>query len=283
MSATGEVRIAPAASVSTDEIRDCLNESFSDYLIRLPRFEADGWSTFLHRQGVDIGLSRVGIAGDRVVSFALVTPRSSVSWRVAVMGARPDARGTGIAPRLLDETIAEAQSRRITSIELEVFAQNTRALRLYQSRGMTPASVLKAFDATATSRRAMLPVTSVTHDAAVRRARDIEALSPVYLPWQVCSESIRRMPGVPHCWQSGSAQLVFAEMTGLILVQSLLDSDPAHASASGLLATLRDAYPEAMLRAPQLQAENGAARAFRDAGWTEADLYQNLMRRTLQA
>jgi GNAT superfamily N-acetyltransferase len=203
VSATDAVRIAPAASVPTDGIRDCLNEAFSDYLIRLPRFEQDSWGSFLHRQGVDIGLSRVGLTGDRVISFALVTPRSADCWRVAVMGARPEARGTGIAPRLLDETIADAQSRKLSSVELEVFAQNTRALRLYQSRGMTLASELKAFDATVTSRRAMLPVTSVTHDAAVRRAREIEAGSSAKLPWQVCGDAILRLPGVPHCWQSG--------------------------------------------------------------------------------
>jgi GNAT superfamily N-acetyltransferase len=279
--ATDAVSLVPASSVPTDAIRDCLNESFSDYLIRLPRFEADSWSTFLHRQGVEIGLSRVGVIGDRVISFALVTPRSGHCWRIAVMGARPEARGSGIAPRLLDETIAEAQSRQLRSVELEVFAQNTRALRLYQSRGMTTATVLQAFEATASSRRAIFPVKSVTHETAARRASEIESGSSIYLPWQVCGEAIRRLPGVPHCWQSGSAQIVFTEMTGLVLVQSLLDSNPDQAGAVDLLAMLRDTYPDAILRAPQLQAEPGAALAFRTAGWRQAELHQNLMVRSL--
>jgi ribosomal protein S18 acetylase RimI-like enzyme len=279
--ATDAVTIAPASSVPTDAIRDCLNEAFSDYLIRLPRFDSDSWSGFLHRQGVEIGLSRVGVIGDRVISFALVTPRSADRWRIAVMGARPEVRGSGIAPRLLDETLADAQSRQLASVELEVFAQNTRALRLYQSRGMKPATALLAFDARASSRRAILPVKSVTHDAAVRRAREIEAGSDVSLPWQVCADAIRRLPGVPHCWQAGSAQMVFVEMTGRVLIQSLLDSDPDYARAADLLATLRDTYPEAALQAPQLQAEHGAAVAFRTAGWLQAELYQNLMVRSL--
>jgi len=281
VSATDAATIAPASSVPTDAIRDCLNEAFSDYLIRLPRFESDTWPGFLLRQGVDPGLSRVGVIGDRVISFALVTPRSSDCWRIAVMGSRPDARGSGIAPQLLDETISEARSRQLRSVELEVFAQNTRALRLYQSRDMTAATELMGFDATVSSRRAMVPVTSVTHDAAVRRAREIESGCSVRLPWPVCGDAIQRLPGVPHCWQSGSAQLVFTEMTGLVLIQSLLDSEPDHASAVDLLATLRDTYPDAMLRAPQLQAEHGAALAFRAAGWLQAELYQNLMVRSL--
>jgi len=275
------IHIASAASVPADAVRDCLNEAFSDYLIRLPHFEPDSWSSFLHRQGVDTALSRVALVGDRVISFALVTPRSSERWRVTVMGARPETRGSGIAPRLLDETIADAKSRRLRSVELEVFAQNTRALRLYESRGMTPVSVLRGFDATASSRRAMQSVRSVTQDAAARRANEIEAGSGVYLPWQVCGDAIRRLPGVPQCWQSGSAQLVFIEMTGRVLIQSLLDSDPDYARAVGLLATLRDTYPDAALIAPQLQAERGAAVVFRTAGWLQSELYQNLMVRSL--
>lgn len=275
-------RIAAATSVSPDAIRECLNEAFSDYLIHMPRLDADGWGHFLSRQGVDLGLSRVGVTDDLVISFALVTPRSNDRWRIAVMGARPEARGTGIAPRLLDETIAEAQVRGLRSIELEVFEQNARARRLYESRGMKPATVLKAFDAMASSRRSLRPVTEVSHAKAVQRASEIEAGSGPYLPWQVCSEAIRRLPGAPRCWQSGSAQVVFTEMTGLVVIQSLLDSSPDYASATDLLAALRASYPEAALRAPQLHAENGAARAFRSAGWVEAELFQKLMLRLLR-
>lgn len=273
--------IASASSVPSDAIRDCLNEAFSDYLIHLPRLDDGDWRHFLFRQGVDLGLSRVGVTGEQVISFALVTPHSNDRWRIAVMGARPEARGTGIAPRLLDETIADAQARGLRSVELEVFAQNTRAKRLYLSRGMAPVTVLRAFDATPSSRRTMLPVATVSHGAAVQRASEIEAGRGPYLPWQVCSESIRRLPGTAHCWQSGSAQMVFTESTGLIFVQSLLDGAPDYASATELLAVLRATYPEAMLRAQQLQAEDGAARAFRDAGWVEAELYQNLLVRPL--
>lgn len=281
MIAKDTASVASASSVASDAIRDCLNEAFSDYLIHLPRLDEDDWRRFLFRQGVDLGLSRVGVTGEQVISFALVTPRSHARWRVAVMGARPEARGTGIAPRLLDETIADAQTRGLRSVELEVFAQNTRAQRLYLSRGMTPATALRAFDATPSSRRAMLPVVAVSHGAAVQRASEIEAGRGPHLPWQVCSDSIRRLPDTAQCWQSGSAQMVFTEMTGLIIVQSLLDSSPDHASAVDLLAVLRATYPETLLRAPQLQAEDGAARAFRDAGWVEAELYQNLLVRPL--
>lgn len=275
-----ELHIAPATSVDSDAIRDCLNEAFSDYLIRMPTFEAGSWPSFLHRQGVDLALSRVGVRHDKVEAFSLVTSRGTDRWRVAVMGARLAARGTGIAPRLLDETMSDAQSRGLRSVELEVFAQNERAFRLYQSRGMNPATGLHGFEAPAGRQGANIPVTAVTHQAAARRANEIEAGADKPLPWQVCGDAILRMPGVPHCWQHETAQVVFTELTGLVQVLSLLDSSPDYRNAGALLAALRATHADDVLRAPQLQAEHGPAQAFRSAGWMQAPLYQHLMVRT---
>ncbi len=266
-----------ADSVESDKIRDCLNEAFSDYLFRMPTLDADGWRGFLTRQGVDLSLSRVGVREDRVEAFALVMARDSASWRIAVMGARPDLRGSGLAPRLLDETLEDARSRGLSTVELEVFAQNERAFRLYVSRGMKPVSSLFGYEAVAGSPGFDVPVQPVTLDQARLRAEEIERASALRLPWQVGPAAINRLPGTAQCWQHGSAQVVYSEMTGLIHIQSLLDSSTDYQCAEKLLGALRAAFPEAVLRAPQLQAEHGAAQAFRSAQWTEAALFQYLM------
>lgn len=271
------IRTERADSVEPEKIRDCLNEAFSDYLIRMPALDADGWRGFLTRQGVDLSLSRVGLRQNRVEAFALVMARDHASWRIAVMGVRPDLRGTGLAPRLLDETLDEARSRGLSSVELEVFAQNERAFRLYVSRGMKPVSSLFGYEAVAGSPGFDTPVQSVTLDQARLRAEEIERASALLLPWQVGPAAISRLPGTARCWQHGSAQVVFSEMTGLIHIHSLLDSSTDHHCAVKLLGALRAAFPEAVIRAPQLQAEHGAAQAFRSAQWTEAALFQYLM------
>jgi len=271
------IRIERADSVEPDKIRDCLNEAFSDYLIRMPALDAEGWRGFVNRQGVDISLSRVGLREDRVEAFALATARDSKIWRIAVMGARPDLRGTGLAPRLLDETLDDARSRGLSSVELEVFAQNERAFRLYESRGMKPVSSLFGYEAVAGRPGSDVPVQPVTLDRARLRAQEIERASALPLPWQVGPAAISRLPGTAQCWQHCSAQVVFSEMMGLIHIHSLLDSSTDHHSAAELLGALRAAFPEAVLRAPQLQAEHGAAQAFRSAQWTEAALFQYLM------
>ena len=50
---------------------------------------------------------------------------------LATMGAVPMARGSGAAPLLLDRVVDESRERGELSVELEVFAQNARALTLY--------------------------------------------------------------------------------------------------------------------------------------------------------
>jgi hypothetical protein len=212
-----------------------------------------------------------------VEAFALVMERDRASWRIAVMGARPDLRGSGLAPRLLDETLDDARSLGLSSVELEVFAQNERAYRLYVSRGMKPVSSLFGYEAPAGSLGFDVPAQPVTLDEARLRAEEIERAAAILLPWQVGPAAISRLPGTAQCWQHGTGQLVFSEMTRLIHIQSLLDSSTDYRCAAKLLSALRTAFPEAVLRAPPLQAEHGAAQAFRSAQWTEAALFQYLM------
>ena len=51
------------------------------------------------------------------------------------MGLLPDARGRGLGARLAQTTIEAARERGIERIELEVFAGNRRAIRLYERLG----------------------------------------------------------------------------------------------------------------------------------------------------
>lgn len=51
------------------------------------------------------------------------------------MGILPEYRGMKIGTRLISETIADAISKGITRIDLEVFSSNTRAIALYHRMG----------------------------------------------------------------------------------------------------------------------------------------------------
>ena len=51
------------------------------------------------------------------------------------MGLLPHAQGRGLGRRLAEATIDAARARGVERVELEVFASNTRAIRLYERLG----------------------------------------------------------------------------------------------------------------------------------------------------
>jgi len=80
----------------------------------------------------------VALADGRVVGWADIFP----GWAHAIshvgrlgMGVLPDFRGQGIGKRLLESCISKAWSKGITRIELEVRADNARAIKLYERFG----------------------------------------------------------------------------------------------------------------------------------------------------
>jgi len=59
------------------------------------------------------------------------------------MGVRKDFRRLGIGTRLLERTMVEARVKGMERIELEVFASNTPAIKLYQKAGFVTEGVKK--------------------------------------------------------------------------------------------------------------------------------------------
>jgi putative acetyltransferase len=80
----------------------------------------------------------VALEGERVVGWADVFP----SWAYAIahcgrlgMGVHPQFRRLGIGRRLLAACMKKAPAKGITRIELEVRADNTGAIKLYEHLG----------------------------------------------------------------------------------------------------------------------------------------------------
>jgi ribosomal protein S18 acetylase RimI-like enzyme len=244
---------ARADEVPAAALIDAFNAAFADYLLRFPPLDDEGWRQFVTRQGADLALGRVALRAGEVVAFLLVTPRAPRRSRIAVMGARPAERGSGVAARLLDDAIGAARQRGERSVELEVFAQNPRALALYRSRGFEAVCALHGFVSEPAPGAAAEPkdLDAVTRDDAVRWLAEAEAADAGRWPWQVGSAAVASAPGEVNCWRLGQAQL---------------------------LAALRAGYPTRTLQAPQLQRNDGPALAFDAAGWARLPLHQLLLR-----
>jgi len=141
------LRLLSAADLTPADLHAAFGAAFADYLIGPFSLPLAAWPGFLARQGVDLTLSRAALDGEgRILAFCLVAPRPALGrWRLGTMGALPAARGSGAAPALLDDFIARAAAAGQGAVELEVFAQNARALRLYQGRGFAPLHELHGY------------------------------------------------------------------------------------------------------------------------------------------
>lgn len=271
--------IAPAL------LHETFREAFADYLIGPFALTLEQWPAFLARQGVALRHSRVALHAGRPVAFALVAPRPErARWRLATMGALPAARGSGAAAMLLDELITRAGAEGQRALELEVFAQNERAFRLYRGRGFAVRHALYGFDAPAGGHAGAALDVAVE---AVDFAAGLDWLAAAErrldeLPLQVCAPVLAALPGAPQVWRQAQAQLVFGvPEQGAITVHSLIDPAPGQPGAQALLQALRARHPGHAIRVPALQRDDLGGQALRRAGFTPQPLHQWLMHRPL--
>ncbi len=277
--------VVPAAELAPAPLHQAFVGAFADYLIGPFQTTLAQWPGLLARQGIDLGLSRVVLEGrDRqILAFAFVAPRpESGRWRLATMGALPAARGSGAAARLLDDVLARARAAGLAEAELEVFAQNERALRLYRGRGFEALHELHGYQALpGRVAPAACEFRAVDHAAALAWLRDEAQARLRDLPLQVTAASLQSASGV-SAWQKGSAQLMFSQPDeATVLVGSLIDWQPTQTDARALLQALRAEFPQATLRVPQLQRLDLGGQALRELGFETLPLHQLLMRAKL--
>jgi len=277
--------IAPAAGFAAAELHAANVAAFSDYVAGPIQMTPDQWPSFVGRQGIDLELSRVAVRDGAIVSFALACPRvDDRRWRLAGMGALPAARGTGAAPALLDDFLARAKAAGMAHAELECFAANERALRLYRSRGFEVVCALNAWKAP----------DEPTPAGDARLARDVRAVARedafawldgaarriAWLPFQNTTRCLAAQPRPLTFWRCGSAQVVFSVVEGTqTLVHSVVDLDPALRDARTLARALSAAHPGTF--APPIFRDDLGGDALRRAGWAPHGLNQVLMRAAL--
>lgn len=284
-----DVILVAGDAVAPAELHATFVGAFSDYLIGPFQTTLAQWPAFLGRQAVDLAESRVALRDGRPVAFALASVRPAVRrWRLAVMGALPDARGSGAAAALLDDFVARAGAQGLPEVELECFAQNARALKFYQGRGFAAVRELRGWNQPAdASRRASAREPApeprvVDRDAAFEWLADVERRI-ADLPLQVTPSSLAAAVRPLTCWRLGSAQIVFSVVDGTpTQVHSLVDTDPAQRDAQVLLRRLRAVHAADEIVIPALQRDDLGGDAARREGFAPQVLHQVLMVRALE-
>jgi GNAT superfamily N-acetyltransferase len=273
-------------AVDPGALHQAMLSAFGDYLAGPFALTPGQWKVFLARHGAEMPLSRAVVIDAEPAAFAFVNPRMELpAWRVAAMGARPAARGTGAAPRLLDDLLARARAAGAQSAELECFQENERALRLYRSRGFEVIHALYGYvrEADAPAPASDERIDEIASDDAYA-AIDALSLRLRDLPYQVTGRSLRAGTTSTRAWRAGEALLCFgpsASAPGTIIVHSLVDADPAQRGAESLVAALIAGNPGTKIHVPQLQRRDLGGEALERLGFRKLPFAAYLMRAPL--
>ena len=257
--------------------------AFADYLAGPFQITLEQYPSFIGRQGIALARSRAAVRDGAIQAFAFVCPRPEVGrWRLGVMGALPAARGTGAAPALLDDFVARTQAEGLPFAELECFAENERALRLYRSRGFEVVCALngwKPADGAAPAAESAREVQAVARADAFAWLADANQRM-AWLPFPLTDRALSSQPRPLTFWRHGGAQIAFSVVQDTpTTIHSLVDLDPAQRDAEVLARALLAAHPDAY--APPVLRDDLGGEALRRAGFAPHGKSQVLMKRPL--
>lgn len=136
------VVVVPIAESHAESFRACLDAVAREkkYLAQFEALPLDRIRGFV-RESVAAGAAQfVAVEDSRVVGWCDIFP----AWADAIrhcghvgMGLLPAHRGRGLGRQLLSACLDKARSNGITRVELEVRADNERAIKLYERMGFS--------------------------------------------------------------------------------------------------------------------------------------------------
>lgn len=282
------MKIVPAVSVDLARIAACFTTAFEGYIAGSFVMDAQALMPFLDRQGADLHLSwcverdgePVGLCFVGEFERRAADGRTLRCRRVGGMGVVAAARGTGASRQLLQHVIDDARAAGCDQLELEVFAQNEAAVRLYRAFGFEEIAPLWGFerDGGAPLPPPLPPLAPDTTPKRMARrcaAQWVAVRGPLDLPYQVSAHAVSNTPAGSTLWRMGKALAVFSEpQPGRLVLPLLVDMRREQADARRLLAALIDAHPGHAIRVPQLMRDDCAAEALRAMGFRQLALHQ---------
>jgi ribosomal protein S18 acetylase RimI-like enzyme len=125
--------LKPASEFSVSNLADLLTRGFENYVVPIHVTEAV-FLTMLRRDSLDLTASRVLLRDEEPIGLALIARRGWTS-RLAAMGVVSGARNIGAGTWTMEQIVEEARARGDREMVLEVIAQNTAGVKLYEKAG----------------------------------------------------------------------------------------------------------------------------------------------------
>ncbi|MBI1730459.1 GNAT family N-acetyltransferase [Candidatus Acetothermia bacterium] len=271
--------LKPAIELDLKELADLLTRSFEKYFLPI-LFTPSTFASIVRLDGIDLNTSRVFLRDEEPVGCALLAHRGWTT-RLAAMGVVPEARGSGVGRRAMEQLIAESRERRDKIMVLEVIEQNIVALKLYKSYGFEMERSLTGFRIDKPQGIADKNLEEVD----IRQiARLLSNEAPENLPWQASAGTLAQM-GRPNCgFRLGAAYAAISDPTKpQIAIRSLVveRGEQRKGHASRLLRALFTKFPEKTWAISIIWPEEIAPHFFESLGFRREELSQFQMKLVL--
>ncbi len=178
-----ETTVKSLLEFNAGEISSILNDCFEGYLMPV-QFTPQAVNLRFRAEHLDAAASFVYAKNDLPQGIILVARRGKTS-RIAAMGVATEARGQSLGRLMLTEALGAARDRGDTSMKLEVFEHNTRALGLYQSLGFEIMRRLVGYGRSASSGQ----FENLIEIDALEFSRIATLEAEADLPWQLMPEN----------------------------------------------------------------------------------------------
>lgn len=278
-SADAQIAFRPLLDLDFAQIAELFNRCFEGYVISFT-MTPQSCAAHIRKDGVDHARSFVMRRDDQDVAIAYIAPRFDKA-RLAGMGVIKEARGQGVGKAVVTEFLRRLTAEGFREAVLEVFEQNTPAVRLYESFGFKPAQRLYGFSREPFSidgAKALQEAKHVEYFDTIRELR--ETMSYGHTPEHGSSMTLP-----VRCWTvDGDAYACFAPPSegNPIYLNAIVVRAGARGRGKGreLLMAIQAAHPTSSWAIPQTFPE-AVAGFMEHHGFQRLELNQFEMRLTL--
>ncbi len=147
------MNIATLQDISTDELLNCYNRSFSDYIVPT-MLTTEQLVHSIRAKRVRMELSVGAFEHNKLIGFMLQGIDEANGVKVsynAGTGVAPESRGNNITAKLYDHILPRLRAIGISKMKLEVITQNEKAIKVYRSIGYEIKRVLDCYKGAATA------------------------------------------------------------------------------------------------------------------------------------
>ncbi|MCC7119774.1 MAG: GNAT family N-acetyltransferase [Anaerolineales bacterium] len=270
--------IAPAAEFPLAQIADLLTRGFAGYLVPIQITEPV-LLTMLRRDSIDLAESRIIYKEAEAVGVALLARRGWTS-RLAAMGIVATARNGGLGVWAMRKLIQEAQARGDQEMHLEVIAQNTAGVKLYQKAGFKKVRNLFGY----TLEKPPAASTETLQEIDIRELARLVAYHGLKdLPWQLSGITIAQHTPPARAFRLNDAYCLISDPTAEhVAIASVLVKTRSRGAglAPALLRALFARFPNKTWHVPPIYPEEICG-VFEELDMQRAEIAQWQMRLNL--